>query len=126
MIWAELLVIVHPVWWFAPPALLKGWVDRVLAGGVALDHSSEPPSGLLKGRRALVVQTFKTSRTVDRILMGGMSGKFWSRVVLPSVGISPCKVLSLYGSQAPWGQRLARFEDRLRTELKRLLPPAVP
>ena len=27
---AEALVFVHPTWWYGPPAMLKGWMDRVL------------------------------------------------------------------------------------------------
>ncbi|MBS9479280.1 NAD(P)H-dependent oxidoreductase [Ancylobacter radicis] len=27
---AEALVIVAPTWWYGPPAMLKGWLDRVL------------------------------------------------------------------------------------------------
>jgi NAD(P)H dehydrogenase (quinone) len=32
---AEGIIIVHPNWWGQPPAILKGWVDRVLRPGVA-------------------------------------------------------------------------------------------
>lgn len=29
----ELLVIHFPLWWFGPPAILKGWMDRVFVYG---------------------------------------------------------------------------------------------
>ena len=32
---ADGIVIVHPNWWGQPPAILKGWVDRVIRPGVA-------------------------------------------------------------------------------------------
>ena len=31
------IVIVHPNWWGQPPAILKGWVDRVIRPGVAYE-----------------------------------------------------------------------------------------
>ena len=34
---AEGLLIFHPLWWGGPPAMLKGWMDRVLRQGVAYD-----------------------------------------------------------------------------------------
>jgi putative NADPH-quinone reductase len=34
---AELLVVVHPDWWGGPPALMKGWVERVFRAGVAYE-----------------------------------------------------------------------------------------
>jgi NAD(P)H dehydrogenase (quinone) len=30
---AEGIIVVHPNWWGQPPAILKGWVDRVLRAG---------------------------------------------------------------------------------------------
>ena len=31
---AQLLVFVYPTWWSGPPAVLKGWLERVLVPGV--------------------------------------------------------------------------------------------
>jgi len=31
----DALIFQFPMWWFAMPAILKGWVDRVFAAGVA-------------------------------------------------------------------------------------------
>ena len=51
--WAEGIIIVHPNWWGQPPAILKGWVDRVLRPGVAYrfldgDDGDGVPVGLLR------------------------------------------------------------------------------
>ncbi len=58
---AEAYIIVHPDWWGGPPAVLKGWVDRVLRPGTAYEvpegFGHKKPEGLLKGRRALVITT---------------------------------------------------------------------
>lgn len=61
---AELLVVQFPLWWYGPPAILKGWFDRVLTSGFAygdLDPELGVPrrygDGGLAGRRALVIVT---------------------------------------------------------------------
>ncbi|ANZ39861.1 NADPH-quinone reductase [Lentzea guizhouensis] len=61
---AELLVLQFPLWWYGPPAILKGWFDRVLTSGFAygdLDAELGVPrrygDGGLVGRKALVVVT---------------------------------------------------------------------
>ena len=56
------IVLVHPDWWGQPPALLKGWIDRVLRPGVAYEFEpAEEPSRrrtpLLAGKRAVVFCT---------------------------------------------------------------------
>jgi putative NADPH-quinone reductase len=33
--WADTLIFVYPTWWYALPAVLKGWVDRVFLPEVA-------------------------------------------------------------------------------------------
>ncbi len=119
--WADAYVIVHPVWWFAPPAILKGWVDRVLADGVALDHSNEPPRGLLGGRRALVVSTFKAGRAVDKLLMHRVSARFWTNAVFFSVGIRAVTPLGLFDVGDLSDRRLQRFERRLCRAATRLV-----
>jgi len=55
--WAEGLVFHYPVWWFGLPAALKGWVDRVLLQGFAFAFGPKGPEGLLKHRKALVLNT---------------------------------------------------------------------
>lgn len=61
---AELLVLQFPLWWYGPPAMLKGWLDRVLQTGFAQEDFDEPTrqprrygNGLMRGRRALVIVT---------------------------------------------------------------------
>lgn len=33
--WADTLIFVYPTWWYGLPAILKGWLDRVLLPDVA-------------------------------------------------------------------------------------------
>lgn len=56
------MVMVHPDWWGGPPALLKGWIDRVFRPGVAYEFEGEEfmPKGkvpLFSGKKAAVFYT---------------------------------------------------------------------
>lgn len=62
---ADGIVIVHPDWWGMPPAIMKGWIDRVLRPGVAYqfaetDSGEVIPAGLLKAKAAIVFNTSNT------------------------------------------------------------------
>lgn len=35
ILWADTLIFVYPTWWYGLPAVLKGWLDRVLLPDVA-------------------------------------------------------------------------------------------
>jgi NAD(P)H dehydrogenase (quinone) len=36
---AALVILQFPLWWHGPPAILKGWMDRVFMNGVYQDHT---------------------------------------------------------------------------------------
>jgi NAD(P)H dehydrogenase (quinone) len=52
---ANLVLVIFPIWWFGPPAILKGWFDRVLAMGVTWDGGRIYENGLLRGKQAMVI-----------------------------------------------------------------------
>jgi NAD(P)H dehydrogenase (quinone) len=54
---AERIVFHFPLWWFAPPAILKGWCDRCLVHGLLHDVAHRFDSGLLRGKQALFCVT---------------------------------------------------------------------
>ncbi len=69
---ADALALVFPVWWFGLPAILKGFVDRVLREGFAFTF--EPGGkvhGLLPHQKALVIGTAGASAAVYRLFRFG-------------------------------------------------------
>jgi NAD(P)H dehydrogenase (quinone) len=54
---ADRIVFHFPIWWFAPPAILKGWCDRALVHGLLHDVDRRFDTGLLRGKRALFCVT---------------------------------------------------------------------
>lgn len=65
LLWADTLILQFPFWWYAMPAILKGWVDRVYACGFAYgvgEHSDKRwgnrfGEGTLAGKRAMLIVT---------------------------------------------------------------------
>ncbi|MCP5158882.1 MAG: NAD(P)H-dependent oxidoreductase [Gammaproteobacteria bacterium] len=55
--WAQGLVFIYPIWWFGPPAILKGWIDRVFTRKFAFNIGAGGMEGLLTHRRALILNT---------------------------------------------------------------------
>lgn len=92
---ADLLVIVHPNWWGGPPAMLKGWLDRVLRPGFAYEYEGASPQtmqryGLLEGKGALVVVPGDAG-SADQDFLDGL----WNTRILSFCGITPVEVRSL-------------------------------
>ncbi|MBV4452538.1 MULTISPECIES: NAD(P)H-dependent oxidoreductase [Pseudomonas] len=64
VMWADLVIFQFPVWWFSMPAILKGWVDRVLSRGFAYSSGHKYGSGLLKDKRAMLCLTTGTASSL--------------------------------------------------------------
>ena len=88
---ADGLVIVHPNWWGQPPAILKGWIDRVFRPGVAYefldgDNGEGVPRGLLKLRTALVFNTSNTPAEREQTVFGDPLERLWKDCIFGLCG----------------------------------------
>jgi putative NADPH-quinone reductase len=85
---ASALVAVHPNWWGKPPAIMAGWLDRVLVPGVAyrLDDAGGAPESLLRLENVLVVNTSDTTAEREDALFGDPLEAIWRRCLAPYLG----------------------------------------
>lgn len=89
---ADGIVVVHPNWWGQPPAILKGWIDRVIRPGVAYafeesDSGEGLPTGLLKARIAMVFNTSNTQRERELRVFGDPLETLWKNCVFDLCGV---------------------------------------
>lgn len=90
---ADGIVIVHPNWWSAPPAILRGWVDRVLRAGRAYNFVPDgtggaKPVGLLKASVALIFNTANTPQHIEEQLYGDPLQIHWVKCVFGLCGVA--------------------------------------
>lgn len=57
LLWADLLILNFPIFWFSAPGILKGWIDRVLVSGICYGGKRFYDKGGLSGKKALVTVT---------------------------------------------------------------------
>jgi len=58
---ADLLILQYPMWWHLPPAMLKGWIDRVFVYGAVYASQRRFEKGRFVGKRAMLSVTVGTS-----------------------------------------------------------------
>jgi NAD(P)H dehydrogenase (quinone) len=90
---AEGIVIVHPNWWGQPPAILKGWVDRVIRPGTAYeflegDSGEGVPKGLLTAKAAIVFNTSNTETKREKEVFGDPLENIWRNCIFGLCGIT--------------------------------------
>ncbi len=94
MVWAEHLVFVYPLWWGGLPALLKGFLDRVLLPGFAFrfrEHSLRVDR-LLAGRSAHLLVSMDTPGWYYRWVYRMPGHHQMKRTILGFCGIGPVSI----------------------------------
>ena len=89
---ADGIIIVHPNWWGQPPAIMKGWIDRVIRPGVAYrfldgDGGDGVPVGLLRAKAALVFNTSNTPEAREMDAFGDPLENIWKRCICGFCGV---------------------------------------
>ncbi len=90
------IIVVHPNWWGQPPAILKGWIDRIIRPGIAYeflegDKGEGVPVGLLKAQTALVFNTANTSEQRENEVFGDPLVRIWKDCIFDLCGIKHFK-----------------------------------
>lgn len=57
LFWADLIIFHFPIWWFSMPAIMKGWIDRVIINGPLYSRGRWYSNGVLKGKKAFIAMT---------------------------------------------------------------------
>ncbi len=89
---ADGIIIVHPNWWGTPPAIMKGWIDRVIRPGVAYsflenDKGEGVPLGLLKAKAAIVFNTSNTENSREINVFGDPLETIWKNCIFSLCGV---------------------------------------
>lgn len=124
---ADGIVIVHPNWWGQPPAILKGWIDRVLRVGVAYefeegDSGEGVPIGLLRAKAALVFNTANTPEKREIDVFGDPLENLWKTCIFDLCGVKVfCRKIYSVIVTSTLEQRTAWLQDVERTVREYLL-----
>jgi len=51
---SEYLIFIYPIWWYSMPAIMKGFLDKVLTARFAFKFKNKLPIGLLKNKAIIL------------------------------------------------------------------------
>ncbi len=82
---ADHLVFIFPIWWELMPAMMKGFIDKVIFPGIAYEHKGTYGMAPLfkKVKRVTVITTMNTPAVLYRFIFGNavkkalLTGTFW-------------------------------------------------
>lgn len=60
--WADIICFVYPIWWSGMPAILKGYIERVLVMGYAFEFKGDEVIPKLKNKKVAIFNTTGTKQ----------------------------------------------------------------
>lgn len=95
---AKTLFFIYPVWWMSPPAILKGYIDRVFSMNFAYRYTEAGAEGLLEGRHAILISTYGNfAEKYEQTRLGSSIAEILHDGILGFCGIRIREHLNLYG-----------------------------
>ena len=95
--WADHLVWVYPVWWGSVPALMKGFLDRILLPGFAYQKRDNSLwwDKLLVGKTARIICTLDQPDWYYRLFNGSASHTAMKKLTLNFIGVKKVRITSI-------------------------------
>ena len=84
---AKTLTFIYPIWHAGPPAILKGYWDRILTRGFAYDFGRHGLMGLLKDKKAALIRT------------QGASKEDYESIYWPAMNVASSELMKKYGME---------------------------
>lgn len=117
--WADKIVLVYPIWWGRPPAMLMGYIDQMFASGFAYkDNGGMLPEGLLKGKSVVCISSMKGPTLYPLYWLYNAHKVLMRKALFNYVGIKKVKFFEFGSMESPKGkhaQKLQRINRYFKT-----------
>lgn len=115
LLWADRLVLVYPIWWGRPPAMLLGFIDRMFASGFAYrDKGGLMPEGLLKGKSVVCISSMKGPTGYPLLWLHNSHKVLMRKALFNFVGIRKVKFFEFGNMESPKGKHKQKLEKVYR------------
>ncbi|MCP8970672.1 NAD(P)H-dependent oxidoreductase [Ectobacillus ponti] len=115
LLWADKIVLVYPIWWGRPPAMLLGYMDQMFAANFAYrDGKGHFAEGLLKGKSAVCVSTMKGPANYPLLWLHNAHKILMKRALFGFVGIKKVKFFEFGNMESPKGKQAEKLEKVYR------------
>lgn len=95
--WADHLVWIHPVWWGSVPAIMKGFLDRILLPGFAFNKRENSLwwDKYFTGKTARIICTLDQPAWYYKWIYGNPSHNAMKKVTLEYIGVKKVRITAI-------------------------------
>jgi len=89
---ADRIIYIFPIWWGGAPAILKGFIDKVMLKNFAYTQEKMGLKGKLTHiKEAIIITTSEAPNPILKIYLGNPIKRVFINLALKGVGIKKCK-----------------------------------
>jgi NAD(P)H dehydrogenase (quinone) len=112
LLWADKIVLIYPIWWGRPPAMLLGYIDQMFASGFAYkDKGGLLPEGLLKGKSVVCISAMKGPTLYPLFWLNNAHKALMRKALFQYVGIRKVKFFEFGDMESKKGKQAKRLEQ---------------
>ena len=94
--WAEQIVMIFPIWWMTMPAMVKGFIDKVIFPGIVYKmEGSELVSKLSNLKQVVIITTMNTPADIYKDVFGNSIEGSLIKGTFNQIGIHDIRWISL-------------------------------
>lgn len=113
--WADKIVLIYPIWWGRPPAMLMGYIDQMFASGFAYkDTGKLLPEGLLKGKSVTCISSMKGPTHYPLLWLNNAHKILMRKALFNYVGIKKVKFFEFGNMESPKGKHKEKLNKIYR------------
>ncbi|HEY0520049.1 MAG TPA: NAD(P)H-dependent oxidoreductase [Ilumatobacteraceae bacterium] len=119
---ADAFVFVYPTWWSTMPAILKGWLDRVMVPGVGFvfDDDQHVRRGLKKVHRIVGISTYGSRRLYVKAIHDNGRRMLMRSLRMNTAVLTRRTWLALYEMDTSTAEQRAAFLQRVDRKMRSL------
>lgn len=118
--WAEHIVMIFPIWWMTMPAMMKGFVDKVIFPGVVYKMEGGELVSMLSGlKQVTVITTMNTPQDVYKDVFGNSIEGSLIKGTFNKIGIHDIRWISLNMVKQSGDEKRWLWLDEIETEFAR-------
>lgn len=119
--WAEHIVWIYPTWWAAPPALMKGFIERLFLPGFTFEYqeTSPFPKKLLKGKTSEIISTMDSPVWYYKWIVKDVGGKMIRKNIGAFCGIKNIRTTYLAVVKQSTPEKRQQWLDKVKAIAKK-------
>jgi len=112
LLWADKIIMIYPIWWGRPPAMLLGYIDQMFASNFAYkDNGKLLPEGLLKGKSVVCISSMKGPTLYPLYWLNNAHKVLMKKALFQYVGINKVKFFEFGSMEKKNGKQEKRLKQ---------------